>query len=123
MTRDFAFVVADSISAGDMIRAVKGADKSNVVGAKLFDVFRGKGVPDGRKSLAIEVRLQPIEKSYTEEDLHEISERIIASSRKFGANVRHELSLNATSAPTASITKSRDISASASTIADPTIQK
>jgi phenylalanyl-tRNA synthetase beta chain len=86
--RDFAFVVDAALPAGDLVRAVKGADKANIVEARVFDDFRGQGVPEGRKSLAIEVTLQPGEKSYTDEDLKAISERIVAAAAKLGAELR-----------------------------------
>jgi phenylalanyl-tRNA synthetase beta chain len=72
VTRDFAFLVDSGVPAGDLVRAVKGADKTNIVDARIFDEFRGQGVPEGRKSLAIEVTLQPGEQSYTEEQLKTI---------------------------------------------------
>jgi len=86
--RDFAFLVPVALSAGDLLRAVRGADKANIVDARIFDDFRGAGVPDGQKSLAIEVMLQPGEASYTEEDLRGISDRIVAAAGKLGATLR-----------------------------------
>ena len=59
VTRDFAFLVPVDLAAGDLVRAIKGADKDNIVAARLFDQFAGQGVPEGQKSLAIEVTLQP----------------------------------------------------------------
>jgi len=87
--RDFAFLVPAGLPAGDLLRAVKGADKANIVDAHVFDEFRGTGVPEGHKSLAIEVTLQPGEKSYTDEDLKAISETIVAAATKLGAELRH----------------------------------
>jgi phenylalanyl-tRNA synthetase beta chain len=54
----------------------------------LFDQFSGQGVPEGQKSLAFEVTLQPVEKSYSDEDLKAISDRIIAAASKQGAQLR-----------------------------------
>ncbi len=88
VTRDFAFLVPLELPAGELQRAVKGADKANINDARLFDDFRGSGVPEGRKSLAIEVTLQPGETSYTEADLTAISERIVAAAAKLGAQLR-----------------------------------
>ena len=88
VVRDFAFLVEASLPAGDLLRAVRGADKATIVAARIFDDFRGQGVPDGRKSLAIEVTLQPAEKSFTEADLKAISERIVAAAGKLGAELR-----------------------------------
>jgi phenylalanyl-tRNA synthetase beta chain len=88
MTRDFAFLVPEELSAGDLVRVVKGADKANIVAARLFDDFRGQGVPEGQKSLAIEVTLQPGEKSYDEAELKAIAERVTAAAAKLGAMLR-----------------------------------
>jgi phenylalanyl-tRNA synthetase beta chain len=88
VTRDFAFLVPVELPAGDLIRAVKGADKANIAAARLFDDFRGAGVPDGRKSLAIEVTLQPAEKSYDEAELKTIADRVTAAAARLGAVLR-----------------------------------
>ncbi len=88
VTRDFAFLVGAELPAGDLLRAVRGADKANIVDARVFDDFRGQGVPEGRKSLAVEVTLQPGEKSFTDEDLKAIAERVVAAAVKLGAELR-----------------------------------
>jgi phenylalanyl-tRNA synthetase beta chain len=88
VVRDFAFLVDAALPAGDLQRTVRGADKANIVDARIFDDFRGAGVPEGEKSLAIEVTLQPGEKSYTDADLKAISERIVAAAAKLGAELR-----------------------------------
>jgi phenylalanyl-tRNA synthetase beta chain len=89
VVRDFAFVVPMELAAGDLLRAVRGADKTSIVDARVFDEFRGAGVPEGKKSLAIEVTLQPGEKSYTDEDLKAISDRVVGAAAKLGADLRH----------------------------------
>jgi phenylalanyl-tRNA synthetase beta chain len=88
VTRDFAFVVPANLSSGDLVRAVKGSDKANIVAVRIFDDFRGTGVPEGHKSLAVEVTLQPSDKSYADADLREIAERITAAATKLGALLR-----------------------------------
>lgn len=88
VTRDFAFLVPAALAAGDLLRAVKGADKANIVAARLFDDFRGAGVPEGQKSLAIEVTLQPGDKSYGEADLKAIAEKVTAAAVKLGGTLR-----------------------------------
>ncbi len=88
VTRDFAFLVPIEIAAGDLVRTVKGADKVNIVSVRLFDDFRGAGVPEGQKSLAVEVTLQPNDKSYDEAELKSISERVTAAAAKLGAVLR-----------------------------------
>lgn len=88
VTRDFAFLVPADLPAGELVRVVKGADKSAITDARIFDQFAGPGVPDGKKSLAIEVTLQPGETSFKDADLKAISERIVAAAAKLGAELR-----------------------------------
>lgn len=84
VTRDFAFLVPAELPAGDLVRAIKGCDKDNIVAVRLFDRFE----KDGQLSLAVEVTLQPHEKSYTDPDLHAISISIISAAEKLGAVLR-----------------------------------
>lgn len=86
--RDFAFLVPASLAAGDLLRTVAAADKNAIVDASLFDVFTGPGVADGEKSLAIEVVLQPGEKSFTDEELKAVADRIVAAASRLGARLR-----------------------------------
>jgi phenylalanyl-tRNA synthetase beta chain len=88
VTRDFAFLLPADTPAGDLLRVIRASDKANIIAVRLFDDFRGQGVPDGHKSLAIEVTLQPLEKSYTDENLKAISDGVIAAAGKIGASLR-----------------------------------
>ena len=88
ITRDFAFLVPVALASGDLVRAVRSSDKANIVAARLFDDFRGAGVPEGNKSLAVEVTLQPTDKSYDEAELTTISERVVTAAMKLGAVLR-----------------------------------
>jgi Phenylalanyl-tRNA synthetase beta subunit len=88
VTRDFAFLVPQELEADALVRAVRGADKNAIVDARLFDLFAGQGVPDGQKSLAVEVTLQPGEKSFTDEELKAIADRVVAAAAKQGATLR-----------------------------------
>lgn len=88
VTRDFAFLVDAALPAGDLVRTVKGADKAHIVAVRLFDDFRGQGVPEGQKSLAVEVTLQPGEKSFTDAEIKAIAERITSAAAKLGAVLR-----------------------------------
>jgi phenylalanyl-tRNA synthetase beta chain len=88
VTRDFAFLVPVGLPAGDLVRAVAGADKANIVSARLFDDFRGQGVPEGHKSLAVEVTLQPLDRSYKDEDIKLISAKVVAAAAKLGGTLR-----------------------------------
>lgn len=88
VTRDFAFLVPADLPADQLVRAVRGADKASIAGVRLFDVFTGSGVPEGHKSLAIEVSLQPDGSSFIEDDLKAIAERIVAAAARLGATLR-----------------------------------
>jgi len=84
VSRDFAFIVPADLPADNLLRAIRGADKAAITGARLFDRFE-KG---GELSLAFEVTLQPVEKSFTDEQIGEISQRIVAAAEKLGARLR-----------------------------------
>ncbi|RYM14551.1 phenylalanine--tRNA ligase subunit beta [Sphingobium cupriresistens] len=86
--RDFAFVVPDMVEADVLVRGVKSADKKSIVDVRLFDVFVGPGVEDGFKSLAIEVTLQPGEKSFSQEELEAISAAVVKAAQKLGGSLR-----------------------------------
>jgi phenylalanyl-tRNA synthetase beta chain len=86
--RDFAFLLPQAVEADRLLRAVRGADKAAITSVTLFDVFTGTGVPEGEKSLALEVVLQPSERSFSHEELTAISDRIAAAAAKLGARLR-----------------------------------
>ncbi|MGV8928461.1 MAG: phenylalanine--tRNA ligase subunit beta [Brevundimonas sp.] len=88
LTRDFAFVVEDSKAVGDLVRAVTGADKALITAVSVFDLYRGAGVPEGMKSVALEVTLQPVEATLTEGEIEAVSARIVAAAGKIGATLR-----------------------------------
>ncbi|MEA3060028.1 MAG: phenylalanyl-tRNA synthetase beta chain [Sphingomonadales bacterium] len=84
VTRDFAFIVPAELAADNLARAIRGADKATITTVRLFDRFE---TPDGL-SLAFEVTLQPSEKSFTDEQIGEISARIVAAAERLGARLR-----------------------------------
>ena len=88
VSRDFAFLVPIGVPAGDLVRAVRGSDRANIVAARVFDDFRGPGVPDGQRSLAIEITLQPADKSYDDAALKAIADRVVAAVAKLGGALR-----------------------------------
>ncbi|APR51530.1 phenylalanine--tRNA ligase subunit beta [Sphingomonas koreensis] len=88
VTRDFAFIVPAELAAGDLVRAVRGADKAVITDARLFDLFTGAGVEDGKKSLAVEVTLQPGEKSFTDAEIKAVADKVVAAAAKLGATLR-----------------------------------
>ncbi|TYO85429.1 phenylalanine--tRNA ligase subunit beta [Oceanicella actignis] len=84
--RDFAFVVAADVPAEQLLRAARGADKALIESASVFDVFDGpraaEALGEGRKSIALTVRLQPRERTLTDEEIEAVSARIVAAVRK-----------------------------------------
>ena len=82
LTRDFAFVVDDEVPAEKLLKAVRGAEKALIADASVFDVYQGKGVEDGKKSLAVAVTLQPRDKTLTDEEIEAVSARIVAQVEK-----------------------------------------
>ena len=84
ITRDFAFIVPAGLTADTLLRTIRGADKALITGVRLFDRFESA---DGL-SLAFEVTLQPSEKSFTDEEIGDVSKRIVAAAEKLGARLR-----------------------------------
>lgn len=82
LSRDFAFVVDRSVAAGTIIKAARGADKALITGVNVFDVFEGTHVGEGKKSVAIEVTLQPTDKTLTDEQIDKVSAAIVAAIAK-----------------------------------------
>jgi phenylalanyl-tRNA synthetase beta chain len=79
VTRDFAFVVASDVPADSILNAAKGADKALIESTAVFDVFTGGAIGEGVKSVAIEVTLQPRERTLTEEEIDRVSAAIVAA--------------------------------------------
>ncbi len=88
VTRDFAFLAPGTLTAAELVRAIRGADKGIITGVRLFDRFTGAGVPDGQASLAVEVVLQPADKSFTDAEIKAVSDKIVAAAAKLGAALR-----------------------------------
>ena len=87
LTRDFAFVVDKAVTAGAILKAARGADKALIRDVNVFDVFEGSHVGEGKKSVAIEVTLQPSDKTLTEEEIDKVSASIIAAVTKQSGGV------------------------------------
>jgi phenylalanyl-tRNA synthetase beta chain len=88
LTRDFAFLVEDGKASGDLVRAVTGADKALIAEVRVFDLYRGPGVPEGKASMALEVVIQPREATLTEAEIDALSAKIVAAAEKTGATLR-----------------------------------
>jgi phenylalanyl-tRNA synthetase beta chain len=89
VSRDFAFIVDRAVKAGDMVRAAQGVDKKLITEVTVFDVYEGKGIDDGKKSIAIAVTLQPREKTMTDEEIDAVGAKIVAEvTKKTGGTLR-----------------------------------
>jgi phenylalanyl-tRNA synthetase beta chain len=87
--RDFAFVVDAGVSAQEVLRAVRMAERTLIAEAGVFDVYQGPGVAEGKKSIAVAVRLEPREKTLTEPEIEAVGQRIVAQVAKAtGATLR-----------------------------------
>ncbi len=89
VARDFAFIVDENLPAEKLLRAAKGADKALITKVELFDVYAGKGVDEGKKSLAIAVTLQPTTHTLTDAEIEAVAAKIVAQvSRVTGGVLR-----------------------------------
>lgn len=89
LSRDFAFIVDRAAPAGDLVKAVAGADKALIAAVSVFDVYEGVGVPDGKKSVGVAVTLQPREKTLTDAEIEAVAQKIVAeAAKKTGATLR-----------------------------------
>jgi phenylalanyl-tRNA synthetase beta chain len=76
--RDFAFVVERSAKAADIVRAAQSADRKLIAGVTVFDVYEGKGIEPGKKSIAIAVTIQPRDKTMTDAEIEALAAKIVA---------------------------------------------
>ena len=87
--RDLAFVTAEATRAADILKAALGADRALLTDAQVFDVYRGPGLPEGHKSVAVAVTLQPRERTLTDAEIEAVVGKIVAEvAKKTGATLR-----------------------------------
>ena len=87
--RDFAFIINKDVSSQDLINAVSNVDQNLISNIKVFDVYEGKNIPDNKKSIAISVTIQSLEKTLNDNDLEKINKLIIETvENKTGAKIR-----------------------------------
>ena len=79
VSRDFAFVVDAALPAETLLKAARGVDKKLVSDVRLFDLYQGKGLPEGKKSLAITVTLQPEDATLTDAEIEAFSAKLVAA--------------------------------------------
>lgn len=89
VSRDFAFIVDRTVKAGDIARAAQGVDKKLITSVGVFDVYEGKGIDDGKKSVAIAVTMQPREKTMTDQEIDAVAAKIVTEvNKKTGGMLR-----------------------------------
>ena len=89
VVRDFAFVIDEKYSSGEIISLVKKIDKELIKAVKIFDVYQGDTIGDGKKSIAFSITLEPKNKTLSEKDIDQISKKIISTVlEKTGATLR-----------------------------------
>ncbi|MBK5911345.1 phenylalanine--tRNA ligase subunit beta [Rhodothalassium salexigens] len=80
--RDFAFVVAADVPAQDLVRAAAGAERQTITDVRLFDVYQGEGLDPGEKSVALSVVFEPRARTFTDDEIAALSERVVAAVAK-----------------------------------------
>jgi len=89
VARDFAFVIDEKYSSGEIISLVKKIDKELIKSVKIFDVYQGDNIDDGKKSIAFNVILEPRDKTLSDNDIDQISKKIISAVQEStGATLR-----------------------------------
>jgi phenylalanyl-tRNA synthetase beta chain len=82
LERDFAFLVDSSVPADKLTKAAKSADKTLITDAKVFDLFQGGSLPDGKKSIAFSVTIQPRERTLTDQEIEALTAKVVAAVNK-----------------------------------------
>ena len=87
--RDFAFIVDGAVKVADIVRAAQSADRKLIAGVTVFDLYEGKGIDPGKKSVAIAVTIQPREKTMTDEEIEALAAKIVSEvTKKTGGTLR-----------------------------------
>ncbi len=80
--RDFAFVVDVDVTADKILRAARGADKKLITDASIFDIYEGERIGEGMKSVALSIRLEPLDKTLTDDEIEAVAAKVIANVEK-----------------------------------------
>ena len=80
--RDFAFLIDEGVPAGDLVRAASGADKALIEAVTVFDIYQGKGVPEGKKSLAFEIIIQPRGETLKDTEIDALADKVVKAVEK-----------------------------------------
>ena len=80
--RDFAFVVDVDVTADKILRAARGADKKLITDASIFDIYEGERIGEGMKSVALSIRLEPLDRTLTDDEIEAVAAKVIANVEK-----------------------------------------
>jgi phenylalanyl-tRNA synthetase beta chain len=89
LTRDFAFIVGKDVAVGDLLKNVSAVDKTLISGVNLFDIYQDEKLGEDKKSIALSIQIQPLDKTLTGEEIEALSQKVIKIvSDKFGGELR-----------------------------------
>ena len=87
--KDMAFILNCDVKAADVIATAKTADRNHIADVRIFDVYEGENLPEGKKSLALSVTFQPKENTFSDQDIEIMMQKVEqALKSKFGAELR-----------------------------------
>lgn len=87
--KDLAFVMNKDVKATDVIAAARNADRNHISDVRVFDVYEGENLPEGKKSLALSITFQPVENTFTDKDIEVLMQKVIVEvGKKVGAELR-----------------------------------
>ena len=89
MRRDLAFIIDEQVTAQQLLNTLAKVDHPAIQEIALFDVYRGQGVAEGKKSLAVKIILQSLEQTLTDEEVDKIVTEIIDFAKQTGAELRN----------------------------------
>ena len=77
--KDLAFVLDKSVPAAEVLAAAKTADRENITDVRIFDLYEGENLPEGKKSLALSITFQPKEATYSDQDIETLMQKVIVA--------------------------------------------
>ncbi|MBP5215853.1 MAG: phenylalanine--tRNA ligase subunit beta [Alphaproteobacteria bacterium] len=89
LDKDLAFVVNKDVTAANIIAAAKNADRNQITDVRIFDIYEGSNLPEGKKSIAISLTFQPLEQTFTDKDIENLMNKVIVEvGKKTGGELR-----------------------------------
>lgn len=82
VSKDLAFVVDKTVPAVNLMTAAKTADREFIADVRVFDVYEGENLPEGKKSIALALTFQPKDKTFTDQDIENLMNKVIQEMKK-----------------------------------------